>query len=311
MTHHASQRCTNWWVLFFMEYKKSFLSLESQVDLLEQRGLFIGDHKSAMDFLEVVNYYRFSSYTLSFESESSRSKRSHIFKSRTSFSDIVKVYEFDHSLRLHCLKAIEAIEVAFRTRLCFFMAKSYGSHWYECSDLFIDLPKYNLFLNKLDGEINRSRELFIKHYSERYSKPERPPAWMVIELMSLGTVSKLFRNIKDRKVRKMVAKRFEIPEKVLGSWILSLTFLRNFCAHHARIWNRQFSPIAIPKSLRSSFETTRRFRDCVWCIKELLSTIHRDSSWGDELKMLLSESDFIDKKAMGFGENWFDDEVWN
>lgn len=304
-----------------MEYSKPFLSVNDQVDLLESRGLIIEDRDSAIEFLDVVSYYRFSSYTMVFEMKDANSIRTHLFKKSSRFSDIVRIYEFDHILRLHSLKAIESIEVAFRTRLCYLMAAKHGSHWYEDKSLFIDQNKHSSFLVNLDRELFRSREVFITHYNGKYSAPKRPPSWMVIELLSIGTVSKLFTNISDRKVRKKVAGEFGLNETVLKNWIHTIVILRNFCAHHARVWNRQAYPLKVPKEFRGRMTTSYRYRDYIWAIKELLNSVHRDNSWLSELKTLLQNSSFIDKRAMGFRYfdetgselegNWLDDPVWN
>lgn len=309
MTHHASLRCTNWWVFLFMEYNKPFLSVSDQVNLLEERGLIIDDRDTAMEFLKVVSYYRFSSYTFAFEEKKSAC-RSHCFRPKSCFSDIIQVYEFDHCLRLHSLKAIEAIEISFRTKICYHLAEVYGSHWYEDQSLFIDVVKHSQFLVKVDREIKRSREVFIKHYSKTYKVPQRPPAWMIIELLSLGTVSMMFTNIKDRKVRKRVADEFGVPEKVLVNWIKEISFLRNLCAHHARIWNRQYSPLAVPKPMKCEVNVTRRYKDYIWMMNKLLLAIHRDERWRTELKDILVTSNFIDKRAMGFVDDWENDPVW-
>ncbi len=203
-------------------YSKPFLSFEKQVDLLEERGLIVPDKTLAIDYLRVVNYYRLSAYTLVFELPSSRnSRRSHQFKENTSFNDIVKLYEFDHKLRLHSMKAIESIEVAFRTAICYYMSEKHGSHWYEDANNFRDRAQHSSFLGMIDRELDRSSEIFVTHYRTTYSSPPRPPAWMVTELFTLGTISKLFKNIGNNRIRKDIAEHFSLRLPVLESWMHS------------------------------------------------------------------------------------------
>ena len=56
----------------------------------------------------------------------------------------------------------------------------------------------------------------------------------------------------ERTDRNNISKDcFGIDEKILSSWIHTLVYIRNLCAHHSRIWNRT---LAIkPKVPNSSF----------------------------------------------------------
>ena len=46
----------------------------------------------------------------------------------------------------------------------------------------------------IDREIHRSKEDFIKQHYKKYTKPAYPPAWKTLELLSLGTLTKIFTN---------------------------------------------------------------------------------------------------------------------
>ncbi|WP_411741468.1 Abi family protein [Pseudomonas sp. BF-RE-29] len=41
--------------------------------------------------------------------------------------------------------------------------------------------------------------------------------------------------------KKAIASRFNLPFEVLASWLHTLTFIRNCCTHHSRLWNRELS----------------------------------------------------------------------
>ena len=302
---------------FFMPEKENYikkaLSVEEQIELLESRGVIIDNHSEAKLFLTFINYYRFSAYTLNFETPSSDGVRTHKFLPEVNFTEIRELYEFDHELRLHFIKALESIEIAFKTVLCSYMALKYGPHWHENSDLFFDIKQHTDFLRTLKYEISRKTktEAFIKHYSDKYSTPERPPAWMIIEIISIGATSKLFDNLKFRKDQKRISKYFKIHPDVCGSWMHSLTTLRNICAHHSRLWNRRFpfTP-AIPNALKPEWSNTDKLYDYIWIIKELLLVIHQDSAWLDTLKYLFRERKTINNLKMGFSDAWESDAVW-
>ena len=50
-----------------MNRRKKFLSIEEQVSLIQRRGLILPSEKSAENFLERQNYYRFSGYMRYFQ----------------------------------------------------------------------------------------------------------------------------------------------------------------------------------------------------------------------------------------------------
>ena len=46
----------------------------------------------------------------------------------------------------------------------------------------------------------------------------------------------------DFNLMKRVARDFDMPQhEYLRSWLESLTIVRNYCAHHARLWNAHFA----------------------------------------------------------------------
>lgn len=85
--------------------------------------------------------------------------------------------------------------------------------------------------------MSRSNEDFIKDHSEKYTYPALPPVWKTLEVVSFGTLSKLFCLFKDNRLKKQVAREFGLPQYTyLESWIRCITVLRNCCAnHHQRL----------------------------------------------------------------------------
>lgn len=58
------------------------------------------------------------------------------------------------------------------------------------------------------------------------------------ELLTMGNVNMIYRNLKADKIRKRISHYFGLQPIVLESWITSLTLLRNACCHHSRVWNK-------------------------------------------------------------------------
>lgn len=139
-------------------YNKPALTVDQQIDLLASRGLSIPDREKARHYLQFINYYRLSGYTISFE-QIINGKRNHQIKPGTSFDNILALYDFDRHLRMLVMDAIERIEVAVRTQICLVLAITYNDgHWYLKRELFNPKFKYYTLLSKCEAEQHRSKE---------------------------------------------------------------------------------------------------------------------------------------------------------
>ena len=101
-------------------------------------------------------------------------------------------------------------------------------------------PNKNLkgYIETIESEIERSsKEKPIKHYK---NKAQKIPIWVAVEVLSFGTISKMYSKWKDKKVKEQVSNSFEIFKNYTNAKdiIKTLSYLRNLCAHQTRIWNR-------------------------------------------------------------------------
>lgn len=229
-------------LLLFMStlrlYTKQALSISEQIELLKSRGLNIADSSKTAKFLGEVSYFRFVQYLRPMEAD----KTSHQFKPNSRFEDAVALYNFDMELRDLMFKAIQRLEIALRTKIIQEFSLEHGPFWFFDTSLADDEHKFIENMNSIDRELQRSKEDFIKEHRRNYDKPIFPPAWKTLELASFGTLSKLYYNFCDKKLKKRVARQFNLPQhEVLESWMRSVTVLRNCCAHHSRLWNRYLS----------------------------------------------------------------------
>lgn len=163
----------------------------------------------------------------------------HIFLPNITFHDLVDLYIFDRELRLLVFDAIERIEIALRTQVIYQYSLAYDAWWFENPSLYTSNYNYSKDLAKLDEELDRSSEVFINHYKTKYSNPQRPPAWISLEVTSIGLLSKIYRDLKMDDTKKRIAKYFGVGHpKILESWMQSISYVRNVCAHHSRLFNR-------------------------------------------------------------------------
>lgn len=241
----------------------------------------------------------------------------HPFHTSITFDRILEDYLFDRHLRLLIFDAIERIEIAFRTQVIHHYALKYGSHWYEDKKLFKNEECYIKDLQSIDSELKRSVEVFIKHYRSTYSKPHRPPSWMTLEVISFGLLSKLFYNLKMCKEKKIVTGKFNLGHPyILQNWMHSLSYVRNICAHHSRLWNRRLTIAPkIPTYTRNPFIKNQSIDKhklylLLCCIAYLMDVINPGHTFKSRLKELIEKHPDLDIARMGFPGKWDEETLW-
>ena len=264
--------------------------------------MVVSEPEYAAEFLAFFNYYRFSGYALHFE-HFEHGQRTHSFKADTTFEKVVRLCEFDSELRSFFFPLLEKIEIAVKTVLCAELALKYNdSHWFLKSDLFcMDRFDHQKMLEDCRSEFRRSQETFAGSYRRKYSSPELPPSWMIIELLSFGKIAKIYASLKNRSDKKIIAQRFNCSPKDLESWLHSLTVFRNLCAHHARIWNRHFSICArLPAEIEVKQTKKGRLAMLFYVCQRLIDVVDRKNRFKISLEELLARHPQIPLQKMGF-----------
>ncbi len=296
------------------QYNKLALDTPEILSLLKQRGLVITDEKAALQTLSVISYFRMACYFRPMETN----KETHEFRQGTTLEQILALYKFDTVLRDMVFGATQQIEIALRSRVNHHFSRNHTPFWFTQVDMASDGHLFAEHLNNVDRELRRSKEEFIKEHFERYDKPSFPPAWKTIETVSFGTLSKLYQNFYDKANKKAVAEDFGLPQhEFLISWMESLTSLRNFCAHHSRIWNRRFAlKPQMPKILTGhrwltdfSFPPDKIYPQ-LCCISYLLNVIDEQNTFVKDIKLLLQKFPSVDAVAMGFPQGWEKESLW-
>ena len=294
------------------KYAKQALTIEQQLRLLKNQRLIIDDEESAAHVLSVVGYYRLSGYLLPFKSRH-KDNSSRQFKPFASFDNIWQLYQFDRELRILTMDAIEKIEVAFRSAISNITSLKLDPFWYVNQSYYRKNGPYLVLVKNIKKIMSEKNETFIKHYINKYNEPTYPPMWMIIETLSFGMCSKLFKNIKSITVRQEICQIFKQHSTVIESWIQTLTYIRNISAHHARLWNRWMvnAPL-IPKDnkYRQVNTNNRRFIMVAYLICNLLKQIAPKSPWRDKLYQLFEKYEQFPGAAMGFSNNWREDPFW-
>ncbi|WP_068639600.1 Abi family protein, partial [Thauera butanivorans] len=287
-------------------YDKPAVSLDEHLSILLQRGLAIPDEQQARHYLANISYYRLSAYTRPFYLPN---QQKHSFLPGTSFADVLHLYIFDRELRLHLLDAIERLEIALRTQLANTLGEHHGPHGYLAATVFDSRYRHDWLIEKLESEARaRDVEAFLAHYRNKYrSAPPQPPIWMAVELLTFKEVSTLFANLRLPQDTQRIQAHFGWPYTLLKSWFRSLSDLRNLCAHHSRVWNREFgSRPEIPKRPpeywpvvpehiatgahlhpKQTLSPRRRLYLQLVVIESLMRRVSPESQWAERLVQLL------------------------
>lgn len=275
-----------------------------QLALLAQRGMVVDDEAQAAFYLQHLNYYRLGAYWLPFEAEHA----THTLRPGTRFADVLNLYVFDRELRLLVLDAIERVEVSMRSQWAYQLAHRHGPHAHLDVALAFHAGHWQTNLDKLQGEVTRSDEAFIKHLRTHYAEA-LPPVWAVCEVMSLGLLSRWFNNLKPMPTRRAIASVYGVDERVLESWLRHLSLVRNTCAHHSRLWNREFTitpllPRNKPAGLAAQLQAgSRRLYNALVILLHCMDIIAPQHRWRSRLKTLIAQHG-VTVSAMGFPAGW-------
>jgi Abortive infection bacteriophage resistance protein len=245
------------------------------------------------------------------------------------FESAVNLYIFDKKLRLLVLDALERIEIALRVDISHLLGQLSPFAYLE-PDYFKDIfskrlnPKTGVipqhqWLQNHAQLISRSREEFILHAKEKYGLPV--PIWVACEVWDFGTLSRLFKGMLPEQ-QTVIARKYDIEKgETLESWLRCLNYLRNVCAHHSRLWNRNMIEQPKQEGLKdikyihkrlSSHSVARPFLQfCL--VQHLLSKINPNSTWWNRLLDLLDvfpclNEQGITLETMGVIEGYKD---WN
>lgn len=213
-------------------YSKPWLPVEKQVEHLESRGLIIPDLDSAVLFLKHVNYYRFSGYGLAFQTTASR-------YDGVSFSMIQDAYRFDVALRDVLTEALEVIEIDVRANVALIFGERYGAFGHTHHLNFRKTFRFDEWTLTIQKEAERSKELFVTHFRDRYQGFPNLPCWVVTEIMSFGSLSRMYDGMLDQ-CQSPISSRYALQKSDLASILHHLSYVRNVCAHHCRLWDRRW-----------------------------------------------------------------------
>lgn len=292
-------------------YTKPPKTFEEQLQHLKDKNLIITNETYTLKKLSHINYYRLSAYFLPLQHLKS-SELDGIFLDEVRFEDILELYFFDVELRKTVFKAIESIEIYFRTQIAYHHSLSYGAFGYLDSANFKTSPEFfDKVMLSIREETSRSNETFIAHFKEKYNTTDLP-VWAMVEVVSMSTLSKIYAMLKTHEQQAVTQALNGVSKDLFHNWFHALTVIRNICAHHSRLWN---------KTLGVSFEIPRKIKEfhsvqgdkvffAISVIAYILDAIGEEADFQSDIKNLVATHPKINFKAIGFIEGWEEMSVW-
>lgn len=299
---------------------KPFFEYDELIQRLTDRGMRLKDPLRAQRKLTQVGYYRLSGYwhtSKKFKRNGSEIQYLNEFQENTYFENIFEFYLFDKRLRIELTDALERIEIYLRTIIAHEIGRIAPLAYLDKKQFSRDAFKPNAKIRYMDwlARHNKLIEGSKEESIDNHRNKEKPiPIWVAAEVWDFGALSKFY-SILSGKNQDLICDRLGLDNrKELDNWLINLNGIRNRCAHHARLCNRQ-NPrtLSIPRKgyfnlLDLSQNQRNKFYGIVAVIWFLLKQIGSNSNW------ICRIADIIDQKpeipgfnfrSMGFPEEGF------
>ena len=227
---------------------KPFKSYEEQVSILQSRGMGIDDPAHAAEVLRTHNYYRLSGYWHSMRQVDPQTHAAlDVFKDGATLDLVLARYDFDARLRHAVFANLAPVELAIRSLLGYHLGALDPLIHLDASKLSATASnpskrnkgatEHDDWVRKYRQALRSSREDFVEHHRSQYDGVL--PVWVAVEVMDWGMLSHLYR-FTPNPARNRIARECNMSGPQLESWLKSLNILRNYSAHHARLFTRVF-----------------------------------------------------------------------
>ena len=175
---------------------------------------------------------------------------------------------------------------------------------------------HSKFLNGIKYALLQTSEPLIQHYKKKYD-PVYPPSWMLMEIMTCGTLSLMIQNLKPSAEKIEIYKSYNSTRKLLTSGLHCFSYIRNKCAHHSRlIFSKiRFAPY-MPKKGPYKFleeaplvDNTKLYA-ALCCMQYMLNICNTDSLFKHNLLSLTQKFPHVNLTSLGFTPNWKNEPLW-
>lgn len=317
-------------------YRKPFTSVPEQARLLASRGLDIGTIDAAETLLRRHGYYRLSGYSHFYRVRDANGLVLDRFRTGSTLRDVVRLHEADSRLRQTLLRGLATLEIALRFHVGHRLGRRAAfAHrapehvgdefrtWRAGISDGIARSRHHEWLRDYTAQERRAQDQFVSHFRRKYGP--HLPVWASTEVMSLGTLSRLYEGMQEND-QKLIAARFGVLSRtgdgdssVFANWLNHLRHVRNIAAHHGRLWNRTLDvalsiPSTLPELAHLQEPAPRKVYGTGAVLRFLLARVDRGSNWHEgftEALRGLSGGDAISPRDFGAHDEWASEHIWS
>jgi abortive infection bacteriophage resistance protein len=309
-----------------VEYNKPYRTPQDLTRKLISQGLNVTDRKFAEATIFRENYFRFKAYAIPFFD-----KNTDRFYSGVSFEDLHGLYCADQKLRDFLIPLLAQLEVRIRATVDNVITSATSDpFWHINPKYFKNFEDVERALKRAQQRFDQGKQEFVVHYRDRYFTKRSydyrrtPPFWIISEIFTLEQLLSVCKSLNEKCPTFMISpgkNKLDVVAKPFGlngfgSLITNLGCileLRNLCAHHNRLWNRNLQN---PAGLKNKHTIRPSHPNRLYSHLLMLRICCKAQGIPDGIapfmtNMFATVPIFArDMANMGFPQNWKADNIW-
>ena len=219
--------------------KKTFKTLDEQIEILKSRGLVINDIEKAKNILLRENYFFISGYRHLFM----KSRKDDKFISGTTFEELYAMFVFDRRVRNIFFKNLLIVENNIKSLISYQLSKKYGykEKEYLNPKNYSKDPMKNRQVHDVLNKEKRQIRTNVKHHSATMHYVTNYgyiPLWILVKVLSFGIVAELY-DILDDSDQIEIASIYNLDVESLVIYLSILSNYRNLCAHEDILYDHR------------------------------------------------------------------------
>lgn len=235
-------------------HKIDYKSISDQMNILEHRGLILGDKEKVSKYLLTNNYFNIiNGYSKYFQKSTEPSNDRYL--DSASFDEVCSLYFFDKELKQTFFNAILHCEHHLKSIFAYRFAEAYPDKKYAYFDINCYNQKYRFEALRTISSISKLINNKVKHNDEvimhYYKKYDDVPVWVLVDFLDFGTLVYLIKFL-PHKIQNKIAEdlisfindnlsnelscvHVQFTPEILNSFIKNIHEIRNVCAHNNRL----------------------------------------------------------------------------
>lgn len=228
---------------------QEFLTIEQQIELLQERHLIINNIPSSKKALQTYDYYEIiNGYKQNYIIK--QDNHNEIFKPNVSFEQIFSLFEFDRGLRHMVMSSLIDLEEHMRSLISYILAKHYTSE----HELYLNSRNY---VNCKTNNEHWTKSAILASLNHAIENPKPPVTyhlreygnvtpWVLLKQIYMSTLFNFVRILKPELKTELIMLAYGVPKEIAEKEAIKSLFLesliffldyRNMAAHGNRMYN--------------------------------------------------------------------------